>query len=104
MKQLVTIFALIIFISACTTTEHLQPADADLFLAQQRIPGITMTDLQRGYKMYSLNCSGCHRLHDPVEYTAGQWKPILDKMFVKARLSDDRQKQLISNYLVAKSK
>ena len=104
MKKAIAVFTIVILIASCITTQHLQPAEVDLPVAQQRIPNITMTELHSGYKIYSINCSGCHRLHDPKEYTAGQWKPILDKMFAKAKLSDDKEKQLVTNYLVAKSK
>lgn len=57
-----------------------------------------------GYKFYVGKCSGCHRLHYPNEYTAVKWKPILSEMFLKAKLTEDKQKQLISGYLVAKSR
>lgn len=104
MKKAITVFTLIIIITACISSQHLQPTDADLPVAQQRVPNITMAELQRGYKIYSINCSGCHRLHNPKEYSASQWKPILVEMFTKAKLSDDQQKQLVINFLIAKSK
>ena len=91
-------------IAGCTVTQHLQPVDADLVVAQQRIPGITMAELQNGYKIYTIKCSACHRLHDPKEYISDKWKTILDEMFIKAKISDDRQKQLVTDFLVAKSR
>ncbi len=93
-----------LFITACTASQHLQPADADMAVAQQRIPGITMEGLQSGYKIYRTSCSGCHRLHDPKEYTANEWKHILSEMFTKAKLAEDKQKELVSNFLLAKSR
>jgi cytochrome c5 len=96
--------AAVLFIAACSTTQHLRPEEADLAVAQQRIPGITISELQSGYKIYATNCSGCHRLHSPREYTAEKWKPILSEMFAKAKMTDDKQKELVANYLVAKAK
>ncbi len=103
-KKIFTTAAIILTIASCTTTQHLQPADADLVIAQQRIPGITLADMQAGYKIYSTNCSGCHRLYAPKEFTAVKWKPILTEMFAKAKMTDEKQKELVSNYIIAKSK
>jgi cytochrome c5 len=104
MKKYFIICLITAFIAACSATQHLQPAEADLALAQQRIPGITITQLQDGYKLYVSKCSGCHRLHNPNEYSSDSWKPIIEKMVIKAKLTDDQTKQLISNYLIAKSR
>ena len=90
--------------AACTSTLHLQPADADLALAQQRVPGITMTDLKKGYRVYTINCSGCHRLHDTKEFNAEQWKDILPEMISRAKLTNEKEKEMLANFLVAKSK
>ncbi|MEO6489886.1 MAG: hypothetical protein ABIO04_08120 [Ferruginibacter sp.] len=73
-------------------------------VAQQKVPGVTMTDLNDGYKLYVNNCSGCHRLHKPVEFTTAQWEPILNKMFIKAKLVDEKPRDLIRNYVISKSK
>ena len=104
MKKIFTAAVIIIFITSCSTTQHLQPADADLVTAQQRIPGITLADMQAGYKIYVRNCSACHRLYDPKEYTPVKWKPILTEMFAKAKMTDEKEKELVSNYIIAKSK
>lgn len=95
---------LILLIAACSVTQHLQPTAADLVVAQQHIPGITLKELQDGYKIYVTNCSGCHSLHNPKEYTAGQWKPILSEMFEKAKMHDTKQNELVTSYLIAKSR
>lgn len=89
---------------ACTSSLHLQPADADLALAQQRVPGITITDLKKGYKVYTINCSGCHRLHDTKEYNAVQWKEIIPEMITRAKLANEKEKEMLTNFLVAKSR
>jgi hypothetical protein len=104
MKIKILIVVIVLCSAGCKTTQHLQPADADLVAAQQRIPGITMNDLQHGYKIYVTNCSACHRLHDPKEFTADKWKIILLEMFLKAKMTDDTQKQLVTNFLVSKGK
>jgi hypothetical protein len=43
-------------------------------------------------------------MKDPANYTVQQWELILVKMFVKARLSDEDDKTVIRNYVIANSK
>ena len=57
------------------------------------MPGITLTDLKKGYKVYTINCSGCHRLHDTKEYNDVQWKEILPEMITRAKLSNGKEKE-----------
>lgn len=104
MKKYFILLAIVSSIVACTAAMHLQPSDSDLVRAQQQIPGITLYELQAGYKLFMNKCSGCHRLHNPREYTSDKWRGILSEMFVKAKLTDGKSKQLIENYLLVKSR
>lgn len=104
MRKRNLIILLIFFVGACTASQHIKPAEDDLNLARKRVPGITMMDLHAGYKVYTTKCSGCHALHNPKEYSATQWKPILSEMLAKAKMNDEREKKLVSDYLVAKSR
>ena len=98
--------ALLLFISiySCTASRQLQPSISDMAKAAEKVPGITYTEMQEGYKLYLSKCSACHRLHDPAEFTSQKWEPILIKMYVKAKISQEKQKLLIHNYVIAKSK
>ncbi|NCO55934.1 MAG: hypothetical protein GW876_11135, partial [Bacteroidetes bacterium] len=49
------------------------------------------------------NCSSCHNLHLPQQYTKQNWDTILIKMKLKANI-DDSKLNLIKNYLLVKSK
>jgi cytochrome c5 len=86
------------------STEEKNETNIELISARKKVPGITMQQLRLGNKIYIRDCSGCHALHKPSEFTAEKWPPILDTMFVKAKISDSATKALITDYLIAKSK
>ena len=71
---------------------------------QRKVPGISLEQAQRGFKLYKFNCAGCHNLHKPDEYTTAGWQKVLPEMLGKAKITSDNDAQLIRNYLFAKSK
>jgi cytochrome c1 len=104
MKKWLVIIALISLVAGCVSGSKLQPEDKDLASAVQKVPNITMDELNRGYKLYIDYCSACHRLHKPDEFTISQWNKILPEMYSKAKLVSDDKKESIRNYVIAKSK
>jgi cytochrome c5 len=118
MKRLTAVFLLIAGLAAChasknsTTTKTTPPpsdktvveVNPELVSAQAKVPGITMQELTDGKKLFVERCSNCHELKNPGDYTAQQWEPIVAKMTRKAHISDEGQKLLIRNYVVAYSK
>lgn len=112
MKKDFLFFILILFLLACTplsknktNTLFILPASTyELSNAQLKVPGITMERLSAGKKFYISKCSGCHALKNPSGYTVDKWEPILQKMFVKAKLTDEEEKMLIRDYVMAISK
>lgn len=97
---------LLLIISACSSSKknNAEEKNTELISARKKVPGITIQQLRLGDKTYTRDCSGCHALHKPSEFTAEQWHPILVKMFVKAKISDNETKALITDYVIAKSK
>ena len=79
MKKTVTIFCVIIF-AACAATAKFAPTAEELPAMEAKVPGLTYDEAMQGYKLYAGNCSKCHRLHNPKEYTAVQWNKILPEM------------------------
>lgn len=57
-------------------------------------------ELLEGKNLFENNCAKCHKLYNPKDYSAQDWKPILAEMQKKARL-DDSQIGLISNYITS---
>ena len=102
-----TYFLFLLLTTACTSsknTDNKKEASPELILARERVPGITIERLKKGNRLYIRNCSACHALHNPSQFTAQQWQPILIKMLVKAKIKDSTTRTLITDYIVAKSK
>ncbi|MEO5777501.1 MAG: cytochrome c [Flavobacterium sp.] len=59
---------------------------------------VMTAELAEGKNLYENNCAKCHKLYDPKEFSAEQWKPIVDRMQKKAHL-DDLAGQKIYNYV-----
>lgn len=55
-------------------------------------------ELAEGKSLYENSCGRCHQLYNAKDYSAEQWKPIVQSMQKKARL-DDAQGLKIYNYL-----
>jgi len=103
MNKILIIITCIAFIG-CVTVSTLKPADSDITVMQQRVPGITIEEAQQGFKLYKFNCSGCHYLHKPNDYTINGWEKVLPEMLSRAKITSEKEQQLIKNYLFAKSK
>jgi len=99
----------IIILGACSSSKNSvstpkPEVNPELLSARAKVPGITLQELADGKKLFVERCSNCHALKNPSDYTPQQWDPILVRMTMKAHISDEGQKLLIRNYLVANSK
>lgn len=63
------------------------PDAAQLSRVREHWPDATAAQLAEGRSRYVARCSGCHSLHRPSEYEAGQWEGILERMAPRARLT-----------------
>lgn len=54
-------------------------------MASKRWHGTTAAELEKGRDAYRENCSGCHSLYSPTEYTEKQWDTLLPVMQKRAR-------------------
>ena len=61
-------------------------------------PTIMTAELAQGKELYDNNCAKCHRLYKSNEFSAEEWKPIVERMAKKSHL-DDIQGQKIYNYI-----
>ena len=89
---------------ACGTTARLFPDEKNLLVYQNKVPGITYEQMKQGASLYTKTCGGCHKLHEPSEYTVEGWSKNLREMFPKAHVEKEDQQTLIRNYLFALSK
>ena len=90
-------------IAACSAKTW-APTNEQLVQMKQKVPGITLEEARSGSKLYSEKCARCHRLYPPEKYTEAQWNGILPKMFLKARVSNNEQQELLTDYLRALSR
>lgn len=57
-------------------------------------------ELLTGRKIYVDHCGSCHNLHLPKEYSTEGWNTQLNKMQIKAKITDE-EKQCILKYLTS---
>jgi cytochrome c5 len=88
----------------CATVSNIQPKETDLAAMQQKVPGISLEEAHQGFKIYKFNCGGCHNLHKPTDYTISGWQKVLPEMLGRAKITSEKEAELLMNYLFAKSK
>jgi len=94
----------LLFVSACAASVKIAPTPEALPSMEEKVPGITLERANKGFVLYKAKCAHCHRLHQPAEYTISKWENILNKMYPKARVKDEDQKKLITDYINSLSK
>jgi uncharacterized protein YceK len=104
MKKTLTIWISILLAGCATVSTTLRPRNTDLATMQQKAPGISLEEAEKGFKLYKFDCAGCHYLHKPGAYTISQWEKILPVMLGRAKITSETDATRIKNYLFAKSK
>ncbi|HMK26676.1 MAG TPA: hypothetical protein VK483_11670 [Chitinophagaceae bacterium] len=104
MKKTLTIWISILLAGCATVSTTLRPRNTDLATMQQKAPGISLEEAEKGFKLYKFNCAGCHNLHKPDAYTISEWEKILPVMLGRAKINAETDATRIRNYLFAKSK
>ncbi|MGX7668714.1 cytochrome c [Flavobacterium pedocola] len=71
-------------------------------IAKEEIKAAVMlTENQlHGKTVYENNCAKCHKLFEPTSHSATEWKPVLERMQKKAKISDEDTAS-VYNYLTA---
>lgn len=64
-------------------------------------PTVMTPELAEGKALYDNNCAKCHRLYDAKDFSAEEWRPIVNRMTKKAHL-EAVQGDKIYNYLTMK--
>ena len=65
---------------------------------------ITSTnDFQQGKTIYENKCGTCHKLFTPDKFKAKKWNYWVDKMAIKAKLTEP-EKVLVKKYLIPSKK
>jgi cytochrome c5 len=104
MKKTVFAIAICVFAAAChpktipQTEKNAAKSDAPAKTNSERDLSVI-----EGEKLYQSSCGKCHDLKDPSKYTASEWKPIMESMAPKARLTME-QKIDVMTYVTSKAK
>ncbi len=60
-------------------------------------------DIRKGQDIFSQRCGRCHDLPAPSAFTTSEWKPILERMAPKAKLTADENSWVMA-YVDANAK
>jgi cytochrome c5 len=94
--KILTLAVLATIIYSCASKSSVPVATAPK--EEVKVATVLTPDLAEGKSLYENSCARCHKLYDPKDFNAEQWKPIVLRMAPKARL-DEVQGQKIYNYL-----
>ncbi len=54
----------------------------------------TPEEFAAGKKVYTGKCARCHKMYDPAKYDDKAWDSWMEKMKLKAKLTDDQYRHL----------
>ncbi|MFM7710631.1 MAG: c-type cytochrome [Ferruginibacter sp.] len=87
------LFSLLIVLAACskkTVPSSTQAQSTDK-------PASTTVDMAvSGKQVFEAKCGRCHALKSPSEFTSQEWRPIMNRMADKAKLSVEEKTQVLT--------
>lgn len=87
-------------LTACATLVP-DPTPAQLEIAQNRWPTVTLAELTEGRKIFVNECSGCHNIPPPSELTATEWPATIQEMGKEYAKISPADIELITKYVVS---
>lgn len=94
--------AVTLIITSCIANKSLfAPAETDVQKADAAGIHTDFASLQKGFKLYKENCSGCHKLYLPDEHTVDNWNSILPEMYSRTSLTSEEQ-ILVKYYILSR--
>jgi len=108
MKKLVLPVLFLAFLSNCkssketTTTAPVvyAPSEVQVKMAEVRWPGTTTSELVEGNKIYTNQCTQCHKNFPVEKFSEKKWLHEIDDMSPKAKLSPE-EKTKLTKYLLS---
>lgn len=77
------------------------PGNEELVARQTKYPDATLDKLKEGYALYTQGpCTNCHGAKNIYAGSDVHWKPVIDNMSEKARLTES-QKDAVFKYVMA---
>ena len=93
--------ALLLSVVACGASATPAPVQADVARIENRFPGTTLAELEKGRSVYLSRCTSCHAPVAPRSISAERWPHEVREMSERARLGEDES--LVVRYLVAQA-
>ncbi len=85
------------FIVACN------PKTGEILIEESVLEATPMDEVTEGSQLFETNCVRCHKLKNPSDYSAEEWKEIVPRMAVKAKI-DTYTENKILEYVLANAK
>ena len=89
------IAAIAVLFLACRTKKssiaNTKPNEAQLSVVTAKVPGTTLSELNKGHEIYYGACTNCHGPKDVTKFNEEQLKSVIDKMAPKARLTAEEK-------------
>ena len=101
MKKYLYSLALVGAIVYSCTTQQTTKTSAETSTVVANISKEEM--LKKGADLFNLRCGKCHDLPAPSEFTATDWKPIMERMAPKAKLTAEETNWVLA-YVNANAK
>lgn len=94
------LFMGLIILAACS--KKTVPTSTQASAVDKPVP--TTTDMAvSGKKIFEAKCGRCHALKNPSDYTSQEWRPIMNRMADKAKLTTDEKTQVLT-YVMQEAK
>ncbi len=74
----------LVFVVACGSSKMIIPSQTDVDRGKDNFPGLTLTELTDGQKVFTESCNACHPYKKPGKYSGAEWKEIIPRMTSKA--------------------
>ena len=87
-----------VFLTACSYQDDGIPEVTAEMAKEYEVPEAT---LARGRGIYMAHCAECHERVEPGKVDPEFWRGVTPHMAVKAKLSDEEEKQLLQYLMVA---
>jgi cytochrome c2 len=97
MKTLFYLISILVFVVGCT------PQTTEILIDKPVMEVTPMDDVSEGSQLFETNCVRCHKLKNPSDYSAEEWKEIVPRMAVKAKI-DSYTENKILEYVMANAK
>jgi len=88
-------------VTACGAGAAPEPRQADVVRIEDRFPGTTLAELEKGRSLYLSRCTSCHAPVAPASIPVERWPHEVSEMSERARLGTDEP--LVVKYLVAQA-